>query len=295
MTFRLANSHIEMTVDPLGCTIQSIIVNGKNIVLAGQGDYYLGTVIGRYAGRISGASFEIDGRRYPLSCNEASRGNHLHGGFAGFDKRLFEVTEHDESFLKLRMHSADLEEGYPGELELHVSISLNDPAEISIRYEATSSRDTHVNLTHHHYFNLTGGVDALEQHLQIDADTILEQNEDYIPDGSFKKVEGTKYDFRNARRISEGGYNHYYILSGACAATLTDPVSGLQLQITTSYPGVLFYSGDFLGEPFQPCQGVCLETQFYPDSPNRPGFPSTILRAGQTYRHETRMILKNIG
>lgn len=301
-----------MTVSTLGCTITSIIVpskdgNKRNIVLA-YGDitgyvndaYYIGCVVGRYAGRISDASFTIDGNLYPLSPNELSTGNHLHGGFEGFNRKNFQLvsSSHDDSTASLIFYynSRHLEEGYPGNLEIWVTYTLTRQNKIIIEYKAITDRKTHVNLTNHTYFNFTGRHETATDHLLlINADAYVETGEHYIPTGILKDVQGTPFDFRKKRRIDESfsllptGYNECFVLNknNITSAVLSENVSGIEMTVQTSLPGLLLYTGDFLGNNFCKNQGICLETQFFPDTPHHTKFPSTLLNPGEEYVENT--------
>lgn len=311
--FTLYNNEVELTVSNLGCTIHSIIISGKktgkrNIVLgydsliASREDrHYMGCLVGRYAGRIANASFILNKVSYQLAANEPS-GNHLHGGNKGFNKKVFNIssygTTNETAFVRFHGTSGNMEEGYPGAVQIEIVVSLNDNNEISITYEAETDSETHINLTHHHYFNLCGpGAPGTAQHLQINANAYLDQDENYIPTGKINAVGGTSYDFTSPRSVDDG-FNHCYVLNdnrrAGYDALLSDPGSGLKMYIVTSYPGMIFYSGDFLDKPFRQSQGICLETQFFPDTPNNPGFPSTVAVPGKKYHQETRMILANI-
>jgi aldose 1-epimerase len=294
--FTLSNNHIELKVTNLGCTVTAINVLERNIVLGYssveeylEDKYYAGCIVGRFAGRINDASFNIGGNKFDLSNNEKNFGNHLHGGVNGFNRKIFTVSDSGCNekfcFVKFETISPHLEEGYPGDLHIKVIIELNSNNEITIAYEAHTNSPTHVNLTHHHYFNLGGdGVSGTEQELVIYADEYLTRDENYIPNGGYVPVKGLSL---------KEGLNEYLVLSrahpGGIDATLKDPLSELSLDISTTYPCIVLYSGDFLSYPFQPGQGICLETQFFPDTPNHPHFPSTLLMPGNIYFHETKM------
>ncbi len=258
---------------------------------------YFGALVGRYANRIANASFSIDGRVHHVSPNEPP--NHLHGGFRGFDKRVWEAeTAAATNTVVFRRRSPDGEEGYPGTLDAEVTYSLGDHFQMTC--EAEADAPTHVNLTQHSYFNLGGGGDVLAHELTIDADAYLPVNERLIPTGERAPVAGTPFDFRRPEAIGARvrgpheqlargqGYDHNFILAAdgvaiARAARAVDPSSGRTLEIATTEPGLQFYSGQIVG-----FRGFCLEPQHFPDSPNRPEFPSTLLRPGQRYRSMTR-------
>jgi aldose 1-epimerase len=261
---------------------------------------YFGPLIGRHANRIARGRFSLDGVEYQLPCNNGP--NHLHGGFKGFDKRVW--TAHEaENNLHLTYLSKDGEEGYPGNVTAYVDYTLLDN-ELRIDYRATTDRDTIVNLTNHSYFNLRGVGTILDHELTLNADHFTPVSEDLIPTGEIKPVEGTPMDFRTAKAIGSeienvpSGYDHNYVLNNwnstlQFAARLYEPVSGRVLEIFTTEPGMQFYSGNFLdgsftgkyGIAYEKYTGLCLEPQHFPDAPNHPNFPSTVLRPGEEYKH----------
>jgi len=257
---------------------------------------YFGGLIGRHANRIDHGKFSLNGTEYQLTQNNGV--NHLHGGFRGFDKRIWEAKTED-SVLQLEYLSADNEEGYPGNLRASVAYTLSENT-IEIDYEATTDRDTIVSLTNHSYFNLAGGGDILSHELVLNADSFTPVSDDLIPTGEIKSVENTPMDFRNSRPIEHGGYDHNFVLNDydgslRLAARLYEPTSGRVLEILTTAPGIQFYSGNFLdgsligrgGVPYEQYAGLCLEPQHFPDAPNHANFPSTTLRPGETYRHNS--------
>lgn len=271
---------------------------------------YFGALIGRYGNRIAKGQFSLNDTTYKLVTNNGE--NHLHGGTKGFDKVVWDVTSApsaDSPSITLHYLSKDGEEGYPGNLDVTVTYSLSDANELKITYDATTDKATPVNLTNHSYFNLTGNAanNILNHKLQIDADRYTPVDAGLIPTGELKSVSGTPFDFRTATLIGariaqvEGGYDHNYVLNGGQTtaqrkiATLSDSASGRQMEVFTTEPGVQFYSGNFLdgtlkdngGQPIQKHGGLCLETQHFPDSPNKPDFPTTILQPGQKYHSET--------
>lgn len=276
---------------------------------------YYGCLVGRYANRIANAAFTLDGKRHALSANDGA--NTLHGGPTGFCKRLWAakvVAGQDGDALELTYVSKDGEEGYPGTLTAKVVYSLRDDGGLVIDYTATSDAPTVVNLTNHAYFNLAGEGEGtiLDHELSLEADAFTPTDAGLIPTGEIKPVAGTPFDFRKPTPIGAridaddeqikrgGGYDHNFVLRGEAgglrlAVRVVEKKSGRVLEVLTTEPGVQFYTGNFLdgktvgksGKPYVKRGAFCLETQHYPDSPNRPAFPSTVLRPGGTYRHTT--------
>ncbi|WLQ43256.1 galactose mutarotase [Streptomyces laculatispora] len=246
---------------------------------------YFGALVGRYANRIGGAAFELDGRTCHLTRNEGR--NHVHGGALGFDKRVWDARETADG-VELSLVSADGEEGFPGRLEVSVAYTLDEGGALRIAYRATTDAPTVLNLTNHTYWNLAGADSgsALGQRLRIAAGRITPADAESLPTGELRPVDGTRFDFRESRPVP-GEYDHNYVLdegTSGPAAELYDEASGRVLTVTTTEPGLQLYTADhFDGEPFGPCAGIALETQHFPDSPNRPEFPSTVLRPGQEY------------
>lgn len=273
------------------------------------GHPYFGALIGRYGNRIAGGRFELNGTTFKLATNDGK--NHLHGGITGFDKVLWkgkEIRKNNASGVELTYLSRDGEEGYPGNLSVAVVYELTDQNELRITYQATTDAATPVNLTYHGYFNLDGEgtPDMLDERMTIMADRYTPVSPDLIPTGEIKAVRGTALDFTAPHPIGEriqevtGGYDHNYVLNRKgegleLAASAVAPGSGIVMEVLTTEPGIQFYSGNFLdgalkgkgGRAYQRHSGFCLEAQHYPDSPNHPDFPSTVLHPGQIYRQTT--------
>lgn len=268
---------------------------------------YFGCTVGRYANRIAGGKFTLDGQEYTLAANNGS--NHLHGGLRGFDKVLWtaeEFTDERGVGVAFTYRSADGEEGYPGNLDTWAVYTLTGENVLRIEWTATTDRPTVVNLTNHAYWNLAGEGNILEHELMLAADEYLPVNEGLIPTGQRAAVAGTPLDFTRPHTVGSrlaalkadqpppGGYDHCYVLrsqdgSLALAARLREPACGRVLEVWTTQPGIQLYTGNFLdgGETnggFAQHAALCLETQHWPDSPNREEFPSTVLRPGETYR-----------
>lgn len=252
---------------------------------------YLGALIGRYANRIAGGRFPLDGVTYALDPNTPP--NSLHGGARGFDKRVWDVAPVEHG-LRLTRVSPHGEEGFPGRLEVTATYTLEDGGALRFVYEAVTDAPTVVNLTNHSYFNLAGAGsgDAGGHELRLDASRFTPVDADLIPTGVLEDVTGTRFDFRQARKVGSG-YDHNFALDKGVTkdarevAELHDPSSGRVLTVSTTEPGLQLYTADQIEEPFSPGDGVALETQHFPDSPNRPDFPSTVLRPGEVYRSET--------
>nr|WP_233454695.1 aldose epimerase family protein [Hymenobacter negativus] len=265
---------------------------------------YIGALIGRYGNRIAKGKFTIDGKTYQVGVNNGP--NSLHGGKVGYDQKIWEATpgtSPEGQTLTLKYLSKDGEEGYPGNLQITVVYTLTDNNALRIAYTATTDKATPVNLTNHAYFNLSHGVskDILKHEVTLPADRYTVVDAGLIPTGELRPVKGTPFDFTTPHAIGEriaqvpGGYDHNWVLNAEtgqhAAATVYDPASGRTLELTTDQPGIQFYTGNFLdgslkgkgGTVYGLHAGFCLETQHFPDSPNEPKFPSTILRPGETY------------
>ncbi|GAA3182622.1 MULTISPECIES: aldose epimerase family protein [Streptomyces] len=250
---------------------------------------FLGALIGRYANRIAGARFSLDGRSYALEPNDGP--NSLHGGARGFDKRVWDVTPVEHG-LRLSLVGADGEEGFPGRLEVSVTYSLDERGALGIAYEAVADAPTHVNLTNHSYWNLAGSGSAGGHELRLAASRFTPSDAELIPTGELADVSGTRFDFRTARTVGAGYDDNFVLDKGVTerpveVAELHDPASGRVLTVATTEPGIQLYTADHITEPFTPGAGIALETQHFPDSPNRPEFPSTVLRPGETFRSAT--------
>ncbi len=273
---------------------------------------YFGCIVGRYANRIAGGRFGLDGVEYRLARNDDV--NHLHGGVRGFNKVLWDARETEKgenTGLSLSYLSWHGEEGYPGDLSVRVLYLLTDEDELRIEYSARAHGDTVVNLTHHSYFNLAGAGDVLGHLLTIYADRFTPVDETLIPTGELRSVEGTPMDFTETKAIGADidadyeqllfgkGYDHNWVLKEgggplALAVRVYEPATGRVMEIHTTEPGLQLYTGNYLdgvegkgGRKYGRWGGLCLEAQHFPDSPNRPEFPSTILRAGETYTQTT--------
>ncbi|MEU5534782.1 aldose epimerase family protein [Streptomyces sp. NPDC020362] len=250
---------------------------------------YLGALVGRYANRIAGGRFPLDGRTCILARNSGP--NSLHGGERGFDKRVWEA-EPVEHGVRLTRVSPDGEEGFPGRLEVTAAYTLDASGALRIAYEAVTDAPTVVNLTQHTYWNLRGTGHADGHELRLAASRYTPVDADLIPTGALEEVAGSRFDFRTARTVGSG-YDHNFVLDKGVTRTpeevaeLYDPVSGRVLTVATTEPGLQLYTADHLSDPFAPGDGIALETEHFPDSPNRPDFPGTVLRPGEVYRSET--------
>ena len=274
---------------------------------------FFGALIGRYGNRIAEGKFTLEGKTYTLVQN--NNGQHLHGGTKGFDKVFWDIAElKSDSGMAIRLSylSKDMEEGYPGNLNVTVDYTLTDDNELKIDYSATTDKATVVNLTQHTYFNLSGNAtrDITDHILTLNADEYIPVTKVLIPQGKPAPVANTPFDFNTPTRIGQrindaheqlklaGGYDHCWVLSGEgmkTAGTLYDSTTGRTVEVRTTEPGIQFYSGNFLdgtitgkgGTVYKHRYGLCLETEHFPDSPNQPQFPSVVLRPGETYKTQT--------
>jgi aldose 1-epimerase len=322
--FTLSNKHgVEVRAINYGGIITSIktpdragaladIVLGFDSLNGYLGDHpFFGAIIGRYGNRIAKGRFAIDKQEYTLATNNGP--HHLHGGMKGFDKRVWDAEiMPGQNGVAFTYTSADGEEGYPGRLIVEVVYWLNDNNALTVEYLARADKATHVNLTQHSYFNLAGSGDVLGHELTIDADRYTPVDATLIPTGELAPVEGTPFDFRKSTpigaridaahpQIKNGqGYDHNWVLtrSGSGvqrAARVIEPKSGRTLEVSTTEPGMQFYAGNFLdgkivgkgGQSYGRRGGFCLETQHFPDTPNQPNFPTTLVKAGQPYSSKT--------
>lgn len=327
--YTLTNKNgMEVSISNYGGIVTAIKVPDKNGVLAdvvlgfdslsgyrSSANPYFGGIIGRYGNRIAKGQFSIDGKKYTLATNDNT--NHLHGGLKGFDKVIWESRESsggDSKGVALTYMSKDMEEGYPGNLQVKVFYLLNNQNELMIRYEANTDKPTICNLTNHTYFNLAGegNGDILGHEIKIDADWMTPVNKSLIPTGKLVAVKGTPFDFRIFKPIGKdieakdtqikygNGYDHNFVLGVSKGrrkrvATVIEPVSGRRMEVLSEEPGVQFYTGNFLdgtiagknGHKYDFRTGFCLETQHYPDSPNQEKFPSTLLMPSESYKTST--------
>ncbi|WP_163192278.1 aldose epimerase family protein [Clostridium thermarum] len=327
--FTLKNSKgITAEITNFGGVIVSLMVPDKNgkvedIVLGFDklADYekkgpYLGAAIGRYANRIGGAAFELNGVQYKVDNNEGE--NHLHGGFKGFDKVVWQaevVNNNGTETLELTYRSKDGEGGYPGNLDVKITYSITEDNELRIDYHAVSDKDTVVNLTNHSYFNLSGhnSGDILGHKVMLNADKFTPTDKASIPTGELADVKGTPMDFTTMKPVGQDihadfqqiqntkGFDHNWVLNTngnlkEKAAEVVDENSGRVMEVYTTKPGVQLYTGNFLEESpvvgkggyvYRNHSGLCLETQYFPDSPNKNNFPSAVLKAGDEYKHTT--------
>ncbi len=307
MRVELSNPSARVRLDSLGAAIRQFAVRNAtgalvNIVLAyddqseyAHDRYYLGSTLGRYAGRISNSQFKIEQTVYQLTANE---GPHcLHGGANGFHQAQWQASQQSEHAVLFRHASPAGSGGFPGRLEVAVRYTL-EAATLSIDYQASCDAPTVLNLSNHAYFNLNTDRDStIDNHeLQVHAQRYAELGQDKIPTGRLRDVADSSFDLRQAtplgERLNEDYFDHCFALNGRHgtlreAATLSSKQSGLQLKLLTTQPALQLYTAGAIGHPFRPRQALCLETQNFPDAPNRPQFPSSLLLPEQNYRHTT--------
>lgn len=305
---------ISLRVPDKNGKLDDVVLGFDNLDSYFENKPYFGAIIGRYANRIANGKFTIDGHQYSIPQNDPP--NALHGGTKGFNQVLWSAQPFENARgvgVTFTYLSKDGEEGFPGNLNTKVTYSLSDRNELSVEYLATTDKATVVNLTQHSYFNLAGegNGDILKHEVMINADRFTPVDQHLIPTGELRPVKGTPMDFRKAtavgarlndpyEQLSLGrGYDHTFVLNGGrnrmkLAARVYETTSGRVLEVSTTEPGIQFYSGNFLnqvagkhGHLYNQRDGLCLETQHFPDSPNHPSFPSSILKPGQTYRSKT--------
>jgi aldose 1-epimerase len=315
---------MEVHIINYGAIITKIIVPDKNEVMEdvvlgfdNVADYikdspYFGAVVGRYGNRIAGGKFSLDGKNYTLAAQ--NNGQHLHGGLKGFDKKVWKTSAKKDGSITFSYLSKDGEEGFPGNLEIQVTYTLNEDNAISMDYVAKTDQATVLNICNHSYFNLAGNAkrDVLAHKIQLNAPFFIPIDKVLIPTGEIKSVTGGPFDFTTMKQIGQdinaadeqigygGGYDHCYAFDKAPGAygkiaRVEEPESGRVMEVFTTEPGVQFYTGNNLdghlkgkyGAVYNKRTGFCLETQHYPDSPNKPNFPSTVLRPGETYTSKT--------
>lgn len=312
-----------------GACLKSWVIKLKNntlidVVLGYQNNkeyeinpLYLGSTVGRFANRINKGIFNLNGQKIKLPRNDTA--NHLHGGYKGFSTKIWDVIEYCSNKVVFSLQSPHLDENYPGSLKTIVSYKINNEDELNINFHAKPEEDTILNLTHHSYFNLNGSTESniLDHELKINADSITEIDSELIPTGDFLKISNTPLDFKKSMEIGSRinsdfnqikyarGYDHNYIINNYDskkikeAATLKSNHTGVKMIVKTDLPGIQFYSGNFLDGNFKgkndiklkKHSGLCLEPQYFPDSPNHSHFPSTVIRKGKEYNHNIRYCL----
>lgn len=303
----------EMSVCDYGGLWVRAVVAGRDVLLGYNSvsgyiptSGYLGALIGRVGNRIGKARFTLHGKEYTLCQNDGR--NHLHGGKVGYNERMWTVASAENDTVVLTLDSPDGEEGYPGRVQVKVTYSLDENDAFTIRYEADTDKDTPVNLTNHAYFNLNGEGSITNHTLTLDCSRFTVVDGECIPTGELRDVTGTPFDFRQGRLIAQDidaddeqirngkGYDHNFVIDGEGFRRCARLEGGtLAMEVYTDMPGVQFYAGNMLesvnagkkGERYHKREGMCLETQFHPDSVNQPAFPCSILRAGEHYDHKT--------
>ncbi len=327
--YTLREGPVEVVMSDYGASLISFFLpsedGGMDDILLGHSSLadfersksYFGATVGRFANRIADARFSLDGKPYELAANDGR--NHLHGGLRGFDRHVWMALPYEEggsSCIRFELESPDGDEGYPGRIKVAAIYRLFPDASLDVILEASADAPTFVNLTQHAYFNLKGegGGTILDHSLRLEASRYLPVNAEMIPTGELRPVEGSPFDFRTSKKLgadieAAGGYDHCFALDKPTSvfsegellsfAELEEESTGRSLLASTTLPGVQLYSGNFLegvrgknGHEYRKHSGLCLETQFFPDSPNHPEFPSTVLRPGQAWKHRTRYSLR---
>jgi len=323
--YKIGNEKIQVSITNFGARLVDLIVNDKNgkpvdVILGydtadefikNTNNFY-GAIVGRYGNRIGNASFTLNGKAYSLEKND--NGNSLHGGSNGVYNRVWDVVSSSDKSITLSYISPDGEAGYPGTVHMKVTYTVNEQGGLELTYEGETDKETVLNLTSHAYFNLNGEGDAtiLDHELWIDADRITEVNSSLIPTGKSIPVAGTAFDFSKRKSIGQdvdqdhpqlkygGGFDHNFELNKkegyAEVASLYAPKTGIEMKIFTTEPGLQFYSGNFMsdsdpkgkaGKTYPYRAALCLETQHFPDAPNHPSFPTTVLKPGEKYSSKT--------
>ena len=317
-------NNMEVEIMSYGGTVVSIKVPDRNGKIADVvlGYYhldgyltnspYFGCIVGRYGNRIANGKFPLEDYQVTLDLNDGPNPNHLHGGLVGFDKVVWDARIIEETTLQFSYLSKDGDQGYPGNLKVEVTYSLTDNQGLKIEYRAETDKTTVVNLTNHAYFNLIGSGSILDHEVMINADHFTPVNDKLIPTGEIRTVKGTPMDFTNSFKIGAridqadqqlqyaGGYDHNWVLNREkegviLGARAVEQVTGRVLEVYTTEPGIQFYTGNFLDgtikgkndQIYYKRYGFCLETQHYPDSPNQPNFPTTVLKPGEKYSTTT--------
>jgi len=308
------NNGLQATISNYGARIIALVYNGINVTpgysslepyMSAAIAPYHGATIGRYANRIAKGKFKLNGREYSLPLNNVP--NHLHGGPNGFHNRVWQIIRSKKNETTLSYFSDAGEEGYPGNLTVTVMYSLSDKNELIISYTAKTDTSTPFNITNHAFFNLNGDGSVLNHQLQINADRFTPVDSTLLPTGELKSVDGSAFDFRKMKRLGEnidnngdqiklgGGYDHNFVLNKkndelSFAAKAVGDKSGIVMEVFTTEPGIQFFSSNFeavKGDRSTFRNTFCLETQHFPDSPNQPSFPNTILEAGRTFTSKT--------
>lgn len=294
--------------------LEDIVLGFDNLEAYLKNNFYFGCLVGRYSNRIAKGKFSLNDKQYSLAVNNGE--NHLHGGIKGFDKVVWNVTEYksenNESSLSLNYLSEEAEEGYPGNLDVNVKYTLTEKNELKIQYQATTDKDTIINLTNHSYFNLLGSGEIFNHQIMINSDYFTPIDNTQIPTGEIKSVTNSPFDLRELTEIKNkinttdeqiliaNGYDHNWVLNSKedisiLAVKVYEPNSGRILEVYTTQPGIQFYTGNFLNNTiigknnhiYDFRTGFCLETQHFPDSPNQSNFPSTVLKVDEIYNQTT--------